>query len=185
MAGHDDGEQVRRARQEAERIRHRAAHRAVHRPGRAGTDLPDGWSRVRSTAAQRRTARVEQVLVGPGGVVLVGDAPASIAALPDLQHERVTTCAPGQLASTLAGLPAVLDPAHVEASRVRVEAALRSLDTGFVGTRETGRGAPSPADAEVRSRVPVVLAVVATVVLLVLLALAGSHLAGQVDGLGG
>jgi hypothetical protein len=194
MAGRDDEERIRRAREQADRLRRRAARRAsadnpahgpADGPGSGAGDLPDGWSRVRLTAAQKRAVRHEQVLVGPGGVVLVGDAPTlSPAALSDLRVEPVTTCLPTEVGATLAALPSVLDPTHVEAARLRVEAALRSLDTGFTGAEQPARAA-APGSSDPRSRVPAVVAVVAAVVLLVLLVLAGPQLADQVGGLTG
>lgn len=183
MAGRDDEERIRRAREQADRIRGRASRReGVPGPEHKARDLPDGWSRVRVTVAQRRAARVDQVLVGPGGVVVVAEAQPSFAAHPDLGHEPVTTCAATDLGSTLAGLPAVLDKAHVEAARVRVEAALRSLDTGFADHRES---ATARSADDTRSRVPTVVAALLVVVLVVLMALAASGLADRVGELTG
>lgn len=186
MAGRDDQERLRRAREQADRLRQRASRSdTAHAPVRATGDLPDGWSRVRLTAAQRRAALVEQVLVGPGGVVLVGDAPAAaLAAAPDLQHEPVTTCPPTEVGVRLAALPAVLDAAHVAAARLRVEAALRSLDTGFTPPRRHDRPAASGSTRS-RSRLPAAVALVAVAVLLLLLVLTGPQLADQVGGLSG
>jgi hypothetical protein len=189
MAGRDEEERIRRAREQADRLRRRATRRdsayqagnPAGGPRRVAGELPDGWSSVRLTAAQRRAGHVEQVLVGPGGVVLVGGASA---ALPGLRIEPVTSCRPTEVEGTLAALPSVLDPTHVQAARVRVEAALRSLDTGFTETRQPERAAAS-GSGDPRSRVPAVVAVVAAVVLLVLLVLAGPQLADQVGGLTG
>jgi hypothetical protein len=190
MADRDDEERARRAREQADRLRRRAARRDLAHgpadgPAQVAGDLPDGWSRVRLTAAQRRAVHVEQVLVGPGGVVLVGGSPAaSPTALPDLRVRPVTTCLPTEVEATLVALPSVLDPTHVQAARVRVEAVLRSLDTGFTETQGADRAA-APGGSDARSRVPAVVAVVAAVVLLVLLVLAGPQLAEQVGGLTG
>jgi hypothetical protein len=179
MAGRDDEERIRRAREQADRVRRRASsgREGAPPPGHPARALPDGWSRVRMTAAQRRAVRVDQVLVGPGGVVVVADAPASFAAHPGLRHEPVTTCTAADVGATLVGLPTVLDTAHVEATRVRVEAAVRSLDTGFADHRDS---AAAQSAGDTRPRVPAVVAVVLVVVLVALMALAASGLADRV-----